>query len=87
MAELRQAIETVDCKNRSKLILQCWASLPDTFGGLKDGTKPLLSVFGSTYLYEQIFSPMKFAMSLHRSRHTADNSEVCIQLKVTNYKL
>ena len=22
-AELRQAIETVDCKNRSKLILQC----------------------------------------------------------------
>ena len=40
-AELRQAIETVDLKNRSKLILQCWASLPDTFGDLKDVTKTL----------------------------------------------
>ena len=46
LAELRQAIETVDRKNRSKLILQCWASLPDTFGDLKDGAKPLLSVSG-----------------------------------------
>ena len=38
-AEFRQAIETVDRKHRSKLILQCWASLPDTFGDLKDVAK------------------------------------------------
>ena len=54
-AELRQAIKTLDRKNRSKLILQCWASLPDTFDDLKDVAKALLSVFGSTYLCEQIF--------------------------------
>ena len=40
-AELRQAIETVDRKNRSKLILQCWASLPDTFGDLIRRSKSL----------------------------------------------
>ena len=85
-AEMRQAIETVDRKNRSKLILQCWASLPVTFGDLKDVAKALLSIFGSTYLYEQIFSHMKFVLSPHRSRLTADNSEACVQLKVTNYK-
>ena len=55
LAELRQAIETVDRKNRSKLILQCWASLPDTFGDLKDGAKPLLSVFGSTNCTNKFF--------------------------------
>ena len=85
--ELRQAIDTVDLKNRSKLILQCWASLLDTFGDLKDVAKTLLSVFGSTYLREQIFSHMKFVLSPHRSCLTADNSEACVQLKVTNYKL
>ena len=87
LAELRQVIDTVDCKNCSKLILQCWVSLPDTFGDLKDGAKPLLSVFRSTYLCEQIFSPMKFVLSPHCSRLTADNSEACVQLKVTNDKL
>ena len=85
-AELRQAIETVDRKHRSKLILQCWASLPDTFGDLKDVAKALLSVFGSTYFCEQIVSHMKFVLSPHRSCLTADNSETCVQLKVTNYK-
>ena len=85
-AELRQAIETVNRKNRSKLILQFWASLPDTFGDLKDVAKALLSVFRSTYLYELIFSHMKFVLSPHRSCLTADNSETCVQLKVTNYK-
>ena len=85
-AELRQAMETVDRKNGSKLILQCWASLSDTFGDLKDVAKALLSVFGSTYLCEQIFLHVKFVLSPHRSCLTADNSEACVKLKVTNYK-
>ena len=29
---------------------------------------------------------MKFVLSPNRSRFTADNSEACVQLKVTNYK-
>ena len=82
-AELHQAM---DRKNSSKLILQCWASLPDTFGNFKDVAKALLSVFGSMYLCEQIFSHMKFVLIPHRDRLTADDSEACIQLKVTNYK-
>ena len=85
-AELRQAVETVDRKNRSKLILQCWASLPDVFGDLKEVAKALFSVFGFTYMCEQIFSHVKFVLSPHRSRLTADNFEGCVQLKVTNYE-
>ena len=85
-AELCQAIKTVGRKNCSKLILQCWASLLDTFGDLKDVAKALLSVFGSTYFCKQIFSHLKFVLSPHCSRLTADNSEACVQLKVTNYK-
>ena len=85
-AKLRQAIKTVDRMNHSKLILQCWASLPDTFGDLKDIAKALFSVFRSTYLWEQIFLHMKFVSSPHRSRLAADNSEACVQLKITNYK-
>uniref|UniRef100_A0A3B1J491 SPIN-DOC-like zinc-finger domain-containing protein n=1 Tax=Astyanax mexicanus TaxID=7994 RepID=A0A3B1J491_ASTMX len=46
----------------------------------------LLSVFGSTYLCEQVFSHMKSVLSPIRSRLTTDNSESCLQLKVTNYK-
>ena len=85
-AELRLALETVDRRNRSKLIWQCWASFPDTFGDLKDVAKALLFALASTYLCEQIFSHVKFALSPHRSRITADNSEACVKLKVTNYK-
>ena len=29
---------------------------------------------------------MKFVLSPHRSRLTADNSEGCVELKVTNYE-
>ena len=29
---------------------------------------------------------MKFVLSPHRSRLTADNFEACVQLKVANYK-
>ena len=43
------------------------------------------SVCGSTYLWEQIFSHMKFILSFHRSRLTEDHSEACVQLKVTRY--
>uniref|UniRef100_A0A3B1K4F4 DUF4371 domain-containing protein n=1 Tax=Astyanax mexicanus TaxID=7994 RepID=A0A3B1K4F4_ASTMX len=46
----------------------------------------LLSVFGSTYLCEQVFSHMKSVLSPIRSCLTTDNSESCLQLKVTNYK-
>ena len=60
--------------------------MPDTFGILKDEAKALLFVFRSTYLCKQIFLHMKFVLSPHRSRLTVDNSEACVQLKVTNYK-
>ena len=45
----------------------------------------LMSVFGSTYLCEQIFLHMKFILSSQGCRLTEDHSEACVQLKVTRY--
>ena len=47
----------------------------------------LMSVFGSTYFCEQIFSHMKFILSSQRCRLPEDHLEACVQLKVTRYSL
>ena len=39
-------------------IFTCWTSLPDKFNCLQNIAEALLTVFGSTYLCEQIFSHM-----------------------------
>ena len=81
--DLRKSLETAE--NSQTSILTCWKSLPEKFDCLKKMAITLLSVFGSTYLCEQIFSHMKFILSFHRSRLTEDHSEACVQLKVTRY--
>ena len=45
----------------------------------------LLSAFGSTYLCGQIYSHMKFILSAHCSRLTEDQSELCVQQKVSKF--
>ena len=71
--DLRKSLETAE--NSQTSILTCWKSLPEKFDCLKKIAIPLLSVFGSTQLCEQIFSHMKFILSSHRSRLTEDHSE------------
>ena len=80
---LRKSLETAEILQTS--ILTCWKSLPEKFDCLKKMAIASLSVFGSTYLCEQIFSHMKFILSSHHSWHTKDHSEACVQLKVTRY--
>ena len=81
--DVRKLLETAD--NSQTSILTCWKSLPENFDCLKKMAIALLSVFESTYLYEQIFSCMKFILSSHGSRLTEDHLEACVQLKVTRY--
>ena len=81
--DLRKSLETAE--NSQTSILTCWKSFPEKFDCLKKMAIALLSVFGSTYLCEQIFSHIKFILSFHRSRLTEDHSEACVQLKVTRY--
>ena len=85
-AELRKQLESTPVQQHGACILACWTSAPEKFGCLKSIALALLSVFGSTYLCEQVFSHMKSVLSPIRSRLSTDNSESCLQLKVTNYE-
>ena len=81
--DLQKSPKTTE--NSQTSISTCWKSLPEKFDCLKKMAIALLSVFGFTYLCEQIFSLSKFILSSHRSRLTEDHSEACAQLKVTRY--
>lgn len=85
-AELRKQLESTPVQQHGACILTCWTSAPEKFSCLKNIALALLSVFGSTYLCEQVFSHMKSVLSPTRSRLTTDHSEACLQLKVTNYE-
>nr|XP_054590733.1 SCAN domain-containing protein 3-like [Nothobranchius furzeri] len=82
-AELRQQLESTAVHDHGACIFSCWTSLPDRFNCLKNIAQALLTVFGSTYLCEQIFSHMKSVLSASRSCLTAGHSETCVLLKVT----
>ena len=58
-AELRQQLESTPVQQHGACILACWASVPAKFDCLKKIALALLTVFGSTYLCEQVFSHMK----------------------------
>ncbi|KAK1902250.1 General transcription factor II-I repeat domain containing protein 2 [Dissostichus eleginoides] len=81
-AELRKQLETTARHDHSTCIFTCWISLPEKFSCVRKIALALLTVFGSTYLCEQIFSHMKSVLSPSRSRLTTDHSEACVQLKV-----
>ncbi|XP_070404771.1 general transcription factor II-I repeat domain-containing protein 2A-like [Nothobranchius furzeri] len=81
-AELRQQLESTAVHDHGACIFSCWTSLPNRFNCLKNIAQALLTVFGSTYLCEQIFSHMS-VLSASRSRLTAGHSETCVLLKVT----
>ncbi|KAF7648123.1 hypothetical protein LDENG_00161920 [Lucifuga dentata] len=84
-AELRKQLETTAGHDHGTCIFTCWRSLPERFSCLKNIASALLTVFGSTYLCEQIFSHMKSILGPSCSRLTTGHSESCVQLKVTKY--
>lgn len=84
-SELRKELETTAVNNQGSCIFTCWASLPEKFCCLKTVALALLTVFGSTYLCEQIFSHMNNVLCPSHNRLTVDHSEACVKLKVTNY--
>lgn len=54
--------------------------LPDSYRNMKKYAFGVLSIFGSTYLCEQIFSNMNYIKSKYRTRLT---DESCVKIKVT----
>uniref|UniRef100_A0A3B4ESV8 DUF4371 domain-containing protein n=1 Tax=Pundamilia nyererei TaxID=303518 RepID=A0A3B4ESV8_9CICH len=78
LIELKSStLESTAAREPGACIFTCWTSLPDKFNCLKNISQALLTVFGSTYLCEQI------VLSASRCRLTAGHSETCVLLKVT----
>ncbi|KAJ8395711.1 hypothetical protein AAFF_G00029480 [Aldrovandia affinis] len=68
-----------------KLVFETWNAIPDTYINMKKYAFGVLSIFGSTYACEQLFSTMNYVKSKHRSRLTDDSLQSCVKMKVTSY--
>lgn len=68
-----------------KLVFETWNAIPDTYMNMKKYAFGVLSIFGSTYLCEQVFSSMNYIKSKYRSRLTDDSLQSCVKIKVTSY--
>ncbi|XP_019720818.1 general transcription factor II-I repeat domain-containing protein 2-like [Hippocampus comes] len=68
-----------------KLIFETWNAIPDTYTNMKKYAFGVLSIFGSTYVCEQLFSTMNCIKNKHRLRLTDDSLQSCVKMKVTSY--
>ena len=72
--------------NSENEILIVWNSLPISFKSMKSLGIALLTLFGSSYSREQLFSTMNFIKSERRNRLTDVMSSACATLKFTKYE-
>ncbi|KAK1339089.1 LOW QUALITY PROTEIN: hypothetical protein QTO34_019762, partial [Cnephaeus nilssonii] len=75
-----------DLEKEDMLIFNTWNSIPDSYNQLKKLAFAVLSLFGSTYLFEKSFSSMNLIKSKLRSRLIDENLESCLKLKTITYK-
>lgn len=68
-----------------KLVFETWNAIPDTYTNMKKYAFGVLSIFGSTYVCEQVFSNMNYIKNKHRSRLTDETLQSCVKMKVTSY--
>ncbi|XP_039204226.1 uncharacterized protein LOC120310168 isoform X16 [Crotalus tigris] len=87
-ASLAQNHKWSDIENlpkQDKLIFETWDTIPNTYMNMKKYAFGVLSIFGSTYLCEQVFSNLNYIQNKYCS-HLKDNSlQSCLKLKVTSY--
>ena len=68
------------------IILKVWNAIPNTFSSMKNVATALLTIFGSTYNCEQLFSAMNFIKSNIRNRLGNDLSAASVMLKLSKYE-
>ena len=68
-----------------KLVFDTWNALPDSYQCMKKYAFGVLSIFGSTYMCEQIFSNMNYIKSKYRTRLTDESLNSCVKIKVSSY--
>ena len=79
--------DTESLPKPDKLVFETWNAIPDVYGNMKNYALGVLSIFGSTYVCEQVFSNMNFIKSNHRARLRGDSLQSCVKMKVTAYSL
>ena len=90
--DMNQKLQKIESKSLSteviaeNMILTEWNSLPSSFESMKKLALALLTLFGSSYSCESLFSHMNFIKSSTRNRLGANISAACIKLKTTTYK-
>ena len=67
------------------MVIEVWSALPDTYKNAKTFAFGVFSIFGSTYLCEQVFSSMNLIKGKLRSRLNNESLRSC--LKAENYFL
>ncbi|XP_076805287.1 general transcription factor II-I repeat domain-containing protein 2B-like [Clavelina lepadiformis] len=68
-----------------QFIFETWNALPDTYDNIKKYALGTLSIFGSTYVCEQLFSNMNYIKNRYRTRLTDDSLQSCVKMKMTSY--
>lgn len=68
------------------VILNVSDSLPNNFISMKKLVIALLTMFGSTYSCENLFSSMNFVKSCNRNRLDRELTAKCVKLMNTKYK-
>uniref|UniRef100_A0A3B4C9Y8 HAT C-terminal dimerisation domain-containing protein n=1 Tax=Pygocentrus nattereri TaxID=42514 RepID=A0A3B4C9Y8_PYGNA len=77
--------DTENLPRPDKLVFETWNAIPDTYINMKKYAFGVLSIFGSTYVCEQLFSTMNYVKNKHHSRLTDDSLQSCVKVKVTSY--
>ncbi|XP_034262212.1 general transcription factor II-I repeat domain-containing protein 2-like [Pantherophis guttatus] len=90
--DLRETLETIEGMTKSSRvsseseILKAWNSLPNRFKSMKALGIAFLTLFGSSYACEQVFSALNDIKSDTRNRLTDDLSAACVSLQLTTYE-
>ncbi|KAM3848390.1 general transcription factor II-I repeat domain-containing protein 2-like [Vipera latastei] len=87
-ARLAQNHKWSDIENlpkQDKLIFETWNAIPNTYTNMKKYAFGVLSIFGSTYVCEQVFSNMNYIKNKYHSDFTENSLQSCLKMKLTSY--
>ncbi|XP_013930323.1 PREDICTED: uncharacterized protein LOC106555913 [Thamnophis sirtalis] len=82
----QDSIVTSDTVSSENEILKVWNSLPNNFNSMKTLGIAFLTLFGSSYACEQLFSALNYIKPDARNKLTDDLAAACMALKLTKYE-
>ena len=87
-ADLAQSHNWSEIENLPKpdqLSFETWNALLNVYKNMKKYALAFMSIFGSTYVCEQLFSNMNYIKNRYRTRLTDGNLQSCMKMKVASY--